>query len=61
MEKQFYNARDLAAMMGICYAKALAFIKYSGITYIKINRTYFVEKTIFNSFISETKAVEAEL
>ena len=61
MEKQFYNARDITKIMGICYAKALAFIKYSGITYIRINRTYLVEKSIFERFLSETKTVEIEL
>ena len=61
MEKQFYNARDITKIMGICYAKALACIKYSGITYIRINRTYLVEKSIFKRFVSETKTVEIEL
>lgn len=61
MNKQFYNARDVSQVMGICYAKALAFIKYSGITYIRINRTYLVEKSVFNNFVSETKRIEIEL
>lgn len=61
MEKIFYNARDISRLMGICYAKALAFIKYSGITYVRINRTYFVEKSVFDEFVSETKAIEIEL
>ena len=61
MNKQFYNARDVSQVMGICYAKALAFIKYSGITYIRINRTYLVEKSVFDNFVSETKSIEIEL
>lgn len=61
MAKQFYNARDIAEIMGICYAKALAFIKYSGITYVRINRTYLIEKSVFKRFISETKNIEIEL
>lgn len=60
-EKKFYNARDLTEIMGICYAKALAFIKYSGIPHIKINRTYLVDKLIFERFISETKTIEFEI
>ena len=60
-DKKFYNAKDLTKIMGICYAKALAFIKYSGIPYIKINRTYLVEKTVFARFVSETKIIEIEL
>ena len=61
MEKQFYNARDIAEIMGICYAKALSFIKYSGITYVRINRTYLVKKSVFERFVSETKNIEIEL
>ena len=61
MKKQFYSARDIAEIMGICYAKALAFIKYSGITFIRINRTYLVEKLVFERFVSETKTIEIEL
>ncbi len=61
MEKKFYNARDITEIMGICYAKALAFIKYSGIKYIKINRTYLIEKSVFERFIEETKIIEVEL
>lgn len=58
---KFYNARQLADIMGICYAKALAFIKYSGITYVRINRTYLIEKSVFKEFISKTKIVDVEL
>ena len=61
MEKQFYKAKDITEIMGICYAKALAFIKYSGITYVRINRTYLVEKSVFERFVSETKTIEIEL
>ena len=61
MEKKFYNARDITEIMGICYAKALAFIKYSGIKYVKINRTYLVEKSVFERFIAETQIIEVEL
>ena len=61
MEKQFYNARDITEIMGICYAKALAFIKYSGIIYVRINRTYLVEKSVFERFIAEGKIIEVEL
>ena len=58
---KFYNAKQISVIMGICYAKALAFIKYSGINYIRTNRTYLVEKAVFNEFISTTKSVNVEL
>ena len=38
MEKKFLSAYNISEMMGISYAKALAFIKYSGITYGKKKR-----------------------
>lgn len=56
-EKKFYTAKDLTEIMGICYAKALAFIKYSGIPHIKINRTYLVSKETFYTFINESKNI----
>ena len=61
MDKQFYNAYDIADIMGICYAKALAFIKYSGIDYVKMNRTYLVHIDKFNSFIDDNKNIVVEL
>ena len=61
MQKQFYTAYDIAKIMGICYAKALAFIKYSGIEYVRINRTYLVSIDNFRSFIKEHKKIEIEL
>ena len=61
MEKQFYNAYDIAKIMGICYAKALAFIKHSGIEYVRINRRYFVSIDKFRSFIDGSKKIEIEL
>ena len=55
MDKQFYGAKDISEMMGICYAKALAFIKYSGVEYVRINNVYLVEKSNFYSFIKSNK------
>ena len=60
MDKQFYNTREISAMMGICYAKALALIKYSGITYTRIGRTYLVSKKDFEEFFSKTRTIEIE-
>lgn len=60
-EKKFYSASDLTKIMGICYAKALAFIKYSGIHYIRINRTYLVSKNTFDTFIKESKNIHIDV
>ena len=56
-EKEFYNVYDVAAILGICYAKALEWIKHSGIAYIKIGKTYHVSIKAFNKFTEgETNA-----
>ena len=51
-QKNYYKAQDIASMLDICYAKALEWIKYSGVPYIKIGRTYHVNIDTFNSFVS---------
>lgn len=51
MEKLFYSAQDIAEILGICYANALALIKLPEMKAIKINRSYFVDIANFNSFI----------
>lgn len=61
MDRQFYSARDISDIMGICYAKALAFIKYSGVEYVRINNVYLVEMTNFHSFIKENKHINVEV
>ena len=58
MQKMFYTPQDLSEIMGICYAKALAFIKNSGINYTQINRTYLVSSVDFDEFIKKNKKVK---
>ena len=50
-EKEFYNTYDVSEILGICYAKALEWIKHSGVAYIKIGKTYHVSIKAFNKFI----------
>lgn len=50
--KKYINAQDIADVLGICYAKALDFIKYGGINYIKIGHTYLVSAEKFDKFIN---------
>ena len=61
MDKEFLSAYDISDMMGMSYAKALAFIKYSGIKYIKLNRIYFVSSKVFEEFTSDTKNLNFEV
>ena len=47
----FLTAKEVSQILKICYQKALAFIKYSGIDYVRIGRTYRVEEKMFYDFV----------
>ena len=46
------TAHDIAKILKISYHKALEFIRYSGIDYIKIGSQYRVSEAKFNAFIA---------
>lgn len=48
--KAFYTVNEIADLLGICYAKALEWVKYSGIKYVKVGRSYHVSTKEFNHF-----------
>ncbi len=52
-DKEFLTPHDISRILDICYTKALEFIKFSGIKYSKIGRSYRVKRTTFERFISE--------
>ena len=54
MSNNFYSPADIADMLKVSYATALSWIKYSGVPYIKIGRTYRVSVAAFDDFISVT-------
>ena len=47
----FLTAKEVSQILKICYQNALAFIKYSGIDYVRIGRTYRVEEKRFYDFV----------
>lgn len=53
MTDNYMNTRQISDYIGMCYAKTLDFIKYSGIKYIKIGRTYFIEKETLDKFLHD--------
>lgn len=61
MNDGFMNPKQISEYIGICYAKALNLIKYSGINYIKIGRTYFVSKEVLDKFLSENQSINTEV
>ena len=50
---KYYTPREVAEMLKISYEKALAFIKYSGIKYVKIGNQYRVSETSLNVFLQK--------
>lgn len=56
----FFGAFEIADILNICYANALSFIKYSGIQYIKIGRSYRVQKDVFYDFIDSHKEINID-
>lgn len=57
MKDFMMTPKQISEYIGICYSKTLDFIKYSGIQYNKIGRTYFVSKSILDKFLKENKNV----
>ena len=57
----FLTAKDISIILKICYQKALNFIKFSGIEYIKIGQAYRVEESKFYDFILNNGTVELDL
>lgn len=45
--------RDVAEILGVSYETALAFIRYSGIDYVKIGRQYRVSETKLEAFLDK--------
>ena len=44
---------DVADILGVSYATALAFIKFSGVDYIQIGRQYRVTEEKFSAFLAK--------
>ena len=48
---QMLTPHEIAAILQVSYDKALAFVKYSGIDYIKVGRQYRVAEDKLNVFL----------
>ena len=48
---------DVADILGVSYATALAFIKFSGVDYIQIGRQYRVTEEKFSAFLAKKGAM----
>ena len=54
----YLTPRDIAEILQISYEKALAFIKYSGIKYIKIGNQYRVSEAALNAFLQKNTVID---
>ncbi len=61
MTDNYMNTREISDYLGICYAKTLDFIKYSGIKYIRIGRTYYVSKRVLMNFLDNNTNVNTAI
>lgn len=43
--------QEIADILKISYEKALEFVKYSGVPYIKVGRQYRVDSSALNTFL----------
>jgi len=55
------TAHDIADILQITYPYALAFIKYSGVRYMKIGKQYRVLASDFYNFLEETENIDVDL
>ena len=60
MSFEVLSPHEIAKILKISYEKALDFVKYSGIPYMKIGRVYRVTKDNFEAFMnsSETRIID---
>lgn len=58
---KFLSTCDIANILNVCYQKALDFIKFSGVSYVKIGRTYRVEEKVFYDFVLRDEKIEIDL
>lgn len=57
----YLTVKEVAEMLKISYDKALEYIKYSGVEYVKIGRQYRVLQSKLNDFLYPPKKVKQTL
>ena len=56
-EQEYLGIKDISAIMGICYQKAAALVKYSGLKYNKIGNIYLVNRNDLYKFLEENQKI----
>ncbi len=57
---EFLTPYEIACILKISYDKSLDFLKYSGITFVKIGRQYRVLATDFYDFIHKNPIIDID-
>ena len=58
---KFLTPHEIAKILQLSYEKALEFVKYSGVPYIRIDRQYRVEETAFKAFLFKKDNIHIDL
>lgn len=53
MINSLLTPNDIAEILGVSYETALAFIKYSGVDYVRIGRQYRVSENKLKAFLEK--------
>lgn len=61
MVPKMLTPHNIAEILGISYEAALAFIKYSGIDYLKVGRCYRVAEDKLTAFLLQKGHVTVDL
>lgn len=55
---KYFTTKEVAEMLKISYDKALEFIKFSGVEYVKIGRQYRVSEPKLDAFLYPDKTIK---
>lgn len=51
--QKMLTPKEIAKVLGVCYPKALDFIRYSGIDYVRIGNQYRVTEDKLEAFLAQ--------
>lgn len=55
------SPHDVAKILGVSYDSALAFVKYSGIDYVKVGKQYRISADKLQRFLAQSGRIEIDL
>lgn len=58
---EYLTPHEIADLLRLSYDKALDFIKYSGVRYVRLGRQYRVEKKDLMAFLSQKSNTDVDL